>query len=103
MAWSPFLTSDTRLVLCQGWPLRPDNVDQLLVEVATAWTHIRRTSAMHNKTVQTEVRTNLGSTDLVKIFCNVKKHTEVLKVAKLPTILLPISTILKPSDTDTFI
>ena len=58
VAWSPFLTSDTRLVLCQGWPLRPDNVDQLLVEVATAWTHIRRTSAMHNKTVQTEVGKN---------------------------------------------
>ena len=55
VAWSPFLTSDTRLVLCQGWPLRPDNVDDLLREVARAWTHVRRTSAMHNATVQMEV------------------------------------------------
>lgn len=34
IVWTPFLTLDSQLVLCQGWRLTPDNVQELTVRTS---------------------------------------------------------------------
>ncbi|TRY67945.1 hypothetical protein TCAL_03430, partial [Tigriopus californicus] len=57
MAWTPFLTSTTYLVLKQGWLLTSENVDQLLAAVIRALLRLEEVVSDTNSVVQDDITT----------------------------------------------